>query len=96
MRERWRFWKNSMREDLAPVYADLAHHTLAAGERDKAHHYLHLAADHALARHQYALAAANYSRALDLTPATDHEVRYALLLAREEARHWQAQRRWAS
>ncbi len=79
-------------KDLAPVYADLAHHTLAAGEREKAHHYLHLAADHALAHYQYALAAANYSRALDLTPATDHEGRYTLLLGREEARHWQAQR----
>jgi tetratricopeptide (TPR) repeat protein len=71
-------------EQADEIVVQLAWHFERAGVRDKARHYLHRAGEQARQRYAYDEAVAHLSRALDLTPETEHAARYTLLLAREQ------------
>jgi len=68
---------------LAPYYPLLVYHWRQAEDRVHERHYAWLAGKRAAAQFANADAAAYFSRALELTSATDSEARYQLLLARE-------------
>ncbi|MDX1615305.1 MAG: AAA family ATPase [Candidatus Promineifilaceae bacterium] len=69
--------------ELVPYYGELAYHCERARLDDKARHYLELAGAAAAEAYQNHLAADYFQRALNLTPADDHDARYRLLAARE-------------
>ncbi|MBN1993320.1 MAG: tetratricopeptide repeat protein [Anaerolineae bacterium] len=79
-------------DDVAPYYADLVYHYGQAGEIEQERSYAKLAGEQAATRYANAEAIAYLSRALDLTPPTDYEERYALLMAREKVYDLQGQR----
>ena len=64
------------------IAVQLAWHFSQADLPDKARHYLYLAGEQARHRYAHAEALAYLNRALDLTPETDDEARYSLMLAR--------------
>ncbi len=68
--------------DLSPHYGELAYHHAAAAQAEKARAYYILAGDIAKLAYQNAQAIDYYSRALDLTPTSDQEVRFDLLISR--------------
>ncbi len=70
-------------DDLSPHYGELAYHTEQAGMIEQARHFLEQAGDVACAAYQNSQAIDYYGRALNLTPDTDLEAQYRLLLARE-------------
>ncbi len=74
-------------EQADEIVVQLAWHFERAGVRDKARHYLRRAGEQARQRYAYDEAVAYLSRALDLTPETEHAARYALLLVREQVYH---------
>lgn len=76
----------------AEVAVQLAHHFDLAGVTDKARRYLELAGEQAAARYALNQALENFTRALELTPETDIEARWRLLLAREQVYDLQAGR----
>jgi adenylate cyclase len=64
------------------IAVQLAHHY--AGDAGRERHYARLAGERAAAQFAAAEAVVHLSRALDLTPETDHAERYVLLLTREK------------
>jgi class 3 adenylate cyclase/tetratricopeptide (TPR) repeat protein len=78
--------------DLAPHYADLAYHYGKTEDREQERRYARLAGEQAAAQFANAEAAHYLSRALELTPAEDAEMRYALVRARERVFELQAAR----
>jgi hypothetical protein len=70
--------------DLEPHYAELAYHAERANLAAEARHYYHLAGQTARGGFQNSQAVDYFSRALLLAPDDDFEMRYNLLLAREE------------
>ncbi len=78
--------------DLTPYYADLFYHYGQAEDIEPELHYAKLAGEQAAARFANAEAVSYFSRALELTPETDYEERYTLLMAREKVYDLQGQR----
>ncbi|MFN8492316.1 MAG: tetratricopeptide repeat protein [Caldilineaceae bacterium] len=70
--------------DLAPHYADLAYHYGQAQQVHQERRYARLAGEQAAAQFANGPALTYFGRALELTPASDHAERFALLLAREQ------------
>lgn len=70
--------------DLSTHYSELAYHYEQANHLDEARHYLELAGKVAQEAYQNNQAIDYYSRALRLTPESELEARYALLLEREK------------
>jgi tetratricopeptide (TPR) repeat protein len=70
-------------EQADEIAVQLAHHFELAGVDDKARHYLQKAGEQAAARYANEEAIVYFTRALALTPETDAEKRYELLLLRE-------------
>lgn len=71
------------RDDLDPHYGELAYHAEQAREIDMARQYLEMAGNIASDAYQNSMAIEYYARALNLTPDSDHEVRFRLLSASE-------------
>ncbi|HLF90663.1 MAG TPA: tetratricopeptide repeat protein, partial [Anaerolineales bacterium] len=65
-------------------YVELVYHYNQAQDEEKERYYAKLAGDQAAARFANKEAISYYSRALELTPATETEFRYQLLIAREK------------
>lgn len=76
--------ENLYAADLKPHYGELAYHTERANLIAKARGYLQRAGETARGGFQNSQAVDYFSRALNLTPEEDFELRYDLLLAREE------------
>jgi len=80
-------------DDLPPYYGALAYHYATAYRqgltkvRDQALTYLHQAGQQAADNYENAAAIDHFSQALALAPAGAAEIRYALLLGREEVYH---------
>ncbi len=74
------------------IAVQLAHHFEEAGLGEKARHYLYQAGERARRQYAHEEAVAYLSRALELTPKTDHAERYAILSARERAYDVQGER----
>lgn len=74
------------------IVVQLALHFEEAGVGDKARLYLRRAGEQAMTRFANAEAIAYFSRALGLTPESDLDERYALLIAREQVYGLQAER----
>ena len=79
----WLIAESGERE--AEFLGPIADHLEAAGDRERAADYLRRAGEAAAARYANAEAAGYFTRALDLTPASDAAARFALVAAREEA-----------
>ncbi len=78
-------WLIKQGGERAREYAGLiADHLEAAGDTSKAIPHLRAAGEQAAARFANAEAVTYFGRALDLTPMSQHNDRYALLLAREQ------------
>jgi adenylate cyclase len=65
------------------IAAQLVRHYASAGDPQRERHYAKLAGERAAAQYAHDEAVHYLSRALDLTPETNHDERFALLLARE-------------
>jgi predicted ATPase/class 3 adenylate cyclase len=78
----WPAWEGP-ESPLAPYYPLLVYHWHHAGDQGRERHYAVLAGKWAAAQFANEEAARYFSRALELTPETDLEARYGLLLARE-------------
>jgi predicted ATPase/tRNA A-37 threonylcarbamoyl transferase component Bud32 len=72
--------------------ATLAYHFHMAGEVEAERHYARLAGEYVAARFAHSEAILFFSRALELTPVTDFENRFSLLLTREEMYHLRGDR----
>jgi DNA-binding SARP family transcriptional activator len=72
-------------DDPGPYLAELAHHAIAAGDRDRAVRYATLAADRALASLADEEAARQYETAVEALGSADEEARCRLLLSLGEA-----------
>ncbi|MGB0385339.1 MAG: tetratricopeptide repeat protein [Ardenticatenaceae bacterium] len=79
-------------DPLAPYYPLLVHHYHHAEEREPERHYARLAGERAAKQYANQEAIGYFTRALELTPETDHLARYELLLARENVYDWQGKR----
>jgi len=69
--------------NLAPHYGDLVYHLRAASEGQREASYAILAGHQAAAQFANRAALSYYTRALELTPATELATRYELFMARE-------------
>lgn len=78
--------------DLVPYAGDLTYHYGRAQNIPKERHFARLAGEQAAARFANGEAATYFSRALELTPASDLIERYTLLRAREEVYNFQGNR----
>jgi adenylate cyclase len=79
-------------EQTDRIAVQLARHFDEAGATDKARHYLQRAGELAYERFAHEEAIYCYSYALKLTPETEFNSRFELLLAREKARYIQGER----
>ena len=79
-------------DQVDEIVVQLARHFDAAGVEEKARNYLERAGRQAAARFANDEAIAYFSRALDLTPESRPDERYALLLAREQIYDLQGER----
>lgn len=70
------------RNELQPYYRQLAYHAEQAELIEKARSYYRLAGDLAAEAYQNNQAIENYSKAIELTPTNDLEIKFELLLAR--------------
>jgi predicted ATPase/class 3 adenylate cyclase len=75
--------ENRYASNLSLHYPELAHHSELAGRIDKARVFYTLAGDLARDNFQNGPAIADYSRALELTPAGEFDTRFMLLMSRE-------------
>jgi class 3 adenylate cyclase/tetratricopeptide (TPR) repeat protein len=75
--------ENRYATNLGLHYGELAYHSEMAGKFDKARVFYALAGDLARDNYQNNQAIADYSRALDLTPETEFDTRFMLLMSRE-------------
>jgi tetratricopeptide (TPR) repeat protein len=85
-------WYETTNPELAPVYPLLVYHYHHAEESAQERHYAKLAGEQAAKQFANAEAEHYISRALDLTPESDLEARYKLLLAREQVLDLQGKR----
>ncbi|MBN1219948.1 MAG: tetratricopeptide repeat protein [Anaerolineae bacterium] len=79
-------------DPLAPYYPLLVYHWHQAEDEERERHYAALLGEQAVAQFANAEALGYLNRALDLTPQTDLEERYRLLLARETVYHRRGER----
>jgi adenylate cyclase len=79
-------------DQVDDIAVQLARHYVEAGIAEKARVYLRRAGELAAARYANDEAIAYFSRALDLTPESEPDERYALLLAREQIYGLQGER----
>jgi adenylate cyclase len=71
------------------IAAQLVNHFAGAGDLERERHYARLAGERAAAQYASEEAVGYLSRALDLTPETDYDERFAILLAREREYRFQ-------
>ncbi len=71
----------------------LVHHYHHAEEREKEKRYARMAGEQALEQHAHSEALAYFRRALELTPPTEGEARFQILLGLEECHHWMGNRK---
>jgi adenylate cyclase len=74
------------------IAVELSHHYAVAEDSERERHYARLAGERAAAKYAHDEAGRYLSRALDLTPETNYDERFALLLAREEVYSFQGDR----
>jgi tetratricopeptide (TPR) repeat protein len=82
----------ALQTPLAPYYPRLVHHYHHAEDQEQERRYAGLAGLWTAARYANAEAVQHLSRALDLTPGSTYDERYALLLAREQVFNRQGRR----